>query len=371
MATAPPRLQDPGNGYGGNRVTARAGGASGTLALGFVLISTALFGLLATPLPAAAEAHTAYVVDRAGGQVIPLDLETRGFGEPIPVGGDPVGVAISPDGKRAYVTSWDEDNVWVIDTPTNGVITKIEGLSDDPAHVAIAPDGKTLYVSEFGTDTVAAIDAQTNTVVDRYPAGPWPLMLAVSPDGRTVYSPNSNGASVSVIDATTGDSTMITAPEGPREVVLTPDGTFAYAVNWIHGSVSVIETETNAIVKNISVDQARPITIAITPNGRTLYVGHWSNPGIISVIDTQTDEVVKENPDDPFPVALAVAPDGRTVYAYCRAAGTIIPINTTTKRGRCPDHHRTARLGRSGRRTRDHPQPGARRQAELTRAPPT
>ena len=56
----------------------------------------------------------------------------------MPVGVDPVGVAITSDGKSAYVTSGGSNTVSVIDTRSNTVITTI-GVGNNPGGIAITP----------------------------------------------------------------------------------------------------------------------------------------------------------------------------------------------------------------------------------------
>ena len=54
----------------------------------------------------AAVSHTAYVInDGSSGSVTPIDTATNTPGAAIPVGSFPVGVAITPDGKTAYVAN--------------------------------------------------------------------------------------------------------------------------------------------------------------------------------------------------------------------------------------------------------------------------
>jgi len=56
----------------------------------------------------------------------------------IPVGGDPVGVAVSPDGSTVYVTHSQGNNVSVIDTATNTVVDTIP-VGSFPIGVAVTP----------------------------------------------------------------------------------------------------------------------------------------------------------------------------------------------------------------------------------------
>ncbi|MGH2941117.1 MAG: PKD domain-containing protein [Solirubrobacterales bacterium] len=70
-----------------------------------------------------------------------IDIATdQVIGEPIPVGGDPASVAITPDGKRAYVANSADQNVSVIDIATNQVIGEPIPVGNHPHAVAIVPD---------------------------------------------------------------------------------------------------------------------------------------------------------------------------------------------------------------------------------------
>ena len=75
-----------------------------------------------------------------------IDTATNTVIATVPVGDYPVGVAVTPDGTRAYVTNCDADTVSVIDTATNTVIATIP-VGDRPGDVAVSPDGTRAYVT--------------------------------------------------------------------------------------------------------------------------------------------------------------------------------------------------------------------------------
>ena len=80
-------------------------------------------------------ARTVYVSIGRGGTVTPIATATNTPGPPIPVGRGPGLIAITPDGKTAYVTS-DESLVVPIDTAT--------GTPGPPIRVGVtAPDSTT------------------------------------------------------------------------------------------------------------------------------------------------------------------------------------------------------------------------------------
>ena len=77
-----------------------------------------------------------------------IDTATNTVTATITVGAGPVGVAVSPDGTRAYVTNLGDDTVSVIDTATNTVTATIP-VGDDPVGVAVSPDGTRAYVTNY------------------------------------------------------------------------------------------------------------------------------------------------------------------------------------------------------------------------------
>ncbi|MCI0597967.1 MAG: beta-propeller fold lactonase family protein [Beijerinckiaceae bacterium] len=76
----------------------------------------------------------------------------------------PIGVAVTPDGTRAYVANASANNVLVIDTATNTVATSVM-VGEWPTNVAITPDGKRAYVTNQFSGNVSVIDTATNIIV--------------------------------------------------------------------------------------------------------------------------------------------------------------------------------------------------------------
>ena len=86
-------------------------------------------------------------------------------GTPCPAGRFPTpsGVAVSPDGTRAYITDLVGASVSVLDTATN-TITATIGVDAGPVGVAVSPDGTHIYVTNFRiSGTVSVVDTATGT----------------------------------------------------------------------------------------------------------------------------------------------------------------------------------------------------------------
>ena len=106
----------------------------------------------------------------------------------------------------------------VIDAASNTVIGMVP-VGVQPRGVAVNPDGDLLYVANSGSNSVSVIDAASNTVVATVPVGTRPRGLAVHPDGGTVYVANPNSNDVSVIDAAS-NLVVATVPVGTSPIGL-------------------------------------------------------------------------------------------------------------------------------------------------------
>jgi YVTN family beta-propeller protein len=91
-----------------------------------------------------------------GGKVTPIDLATGTPGKPILVGGSPSGIAITPDGATAYVTSPDNNTVVPINLAT-GTPGKPIPAGDDPQAIAINPQGTAAYVVNMNGGNVTVL----------------------------------------------------------------------------------------------------------------------------------------------------------------------------------------------------------------------
>jgi YVTN family beta-propeller protein len=155
-----------------------------------------------------------------------IDTATKAVvGTPIPVGTSPSGIAITPDGKHAYITIFSSNNVLVIDTATNTAVGSPIPVGTNPRWVAITPDGKQAYVTNQNSNTVSVIDTTANTVVGTpIPLGTNPFGVVVTPDGKHAYVTNASSGNVSVIDTATNTvvGTPIPVGTGPIWLGITP-----------------------------------------------------------------------------------------------------------------------------------------------------
>src|SRR5688500_1418048 len=110
---------------------------------------------------------TAFVANRAAATVVKITGLTGAnpdVSEPVSVGSEPVGLALSPTGKYLYVAEFAEGRVLVLDTATMQEFGKIEAPLN-PRALAVTNDGDTddsdelLVVPEFFGEATASAEA--------------------------------------------------------------------------------------------------------------------------------------------------------------------------------------------------------------------
>ena len=262
-----------------------------------------------------------------------ISLGTHDSNTTISVGKEPKKIALSPDGKRAFVTNSSSNTVSVIDISTSTVIDTIP-VGGRPGAIAISPLGLRAYVANSSSNTVSVIDIRKSTVIDTIPVGEWPWSIAVSPNGRIIYVANVEGNSISVID-TAKSAAVSTVPVGmgPRDIKLlavSPNEFRAYVVNWLSDSISVIDLVNNTVIDTIPVGE-QPWAAEGSLDGRRLYVTN-SGSNSVSLIDATTSTVTSTIPVGKMPQRIAVLSERDLVYVTNRDSNSLSVINAKTSR---------------------------------------
>ena len=264
-----PRAQGPGGRRSGwlasGRQSASGRQRSATTATKAVTLGLAMVtGTVMLPVsPAFAQGAPsglmAYVTETLG-VVTPVNIATGTAGTPITVGPMPTAIAITPDGKTAYVANEGSNTVTPITIATGTAGTPIT-VGSTPDAIAITPNGQTAYVANEGSRTVTPITVATGTAGTPIPVGNAPVAIAITPDGQTAYVVNTSSDSVTPITVATGTAgTPITVGLAPEGIAITPDGTTAYVVS------NSASTDTPITI---------PITVASNTAGTPIPIGSY------------------------------------------------------------------------------------------------
>ena len=141
-------------------------------------------------------------------QQVPLDIASALLGAYL------YGIALSPDGHRAFITAQgtgdvialraDSSGRWSVDGPNFGRTP----VGDHPTAITATPNGRELLVANANDDTLAVLDTATMTVRQRidmhvYRDEAWgsvPNAIAVDPSGAVAYVALAGDNAVAVLD---------------------------------------------------------------------------------------------------------------------------------------------------------------------------
>lgn len=297
--------------------------------LAAIAAACALFCVVAASASAAPLVWTASWAEES---VSTFDSVTgKEVGSPIPVGKQPSWIAITPDGTRAVVVTYNGNSAEVVDTTTRKVVKSIP-IGSNGEGVAISPDGKTAYVTSESGEEVHVINVETATAGTGIHVGPVEA-VAFTPDGSQAYVGVFPEEIVTIDTATKKVvGNPIDVGGNPEAIAFTPDGATAYvAVAGVKG-VEVIDTALRQVVKTIATTE-EPSSVAVGPDGKRLYISNAS-AGAIGIADTATGAIVGKAIIVPAGVGeLAVTPDGKTAWV---TGSALTPINLGTEVAKTP-----------------------------------
>ncbi|UST71765.1 YncE family protein [Pseudomonas moraviensis] len=205
----------------------------------------------------------------------------------IPIGGGSWDVKISADGTRIYVSSWQKQNLSIIDTATHEIITTIENIIG--AHgVAISPDERFCYVSNRSVDKISVIDLHAKEVIQAVDTGGDPTGLILSLDGRWLFSCNYSSGTITKCNTNTFAAETIPAGRNPRQGFAGPDGKSIYICNQTSSELSIIDIAT--FTRRAIVLPAPALGITINHAGDSAYIATATG---ISVIDIKQEVAIR------------------------------------------------------------------------------
>ncbi len=256
----------------------------------------------------------------------------------LPAGSRPSALALASNGNL-YIANSGTNSVGVIPS-SQGVLTATIPVGPNPVWVAVLPDNSKVYCLNKASGTVTVISTVDNTVAQPgVPVGRSPVMAVVKPDGSAVYVANQASNSVSVIDPVT-DSVIATLAVGGAPSFLFYDKRMArlYIVNTAGRSVTVFDTSSTgapALLGSVAVGAA-PVALAVLGDGSRAYVAN-SADDTVSVIDASSLTVKTTIPVGENPVFVATSPGetSRVIVANHGldshpTYGTVSDINTST-----------------------------------------
>jgi len=233
-----------------------------------------------------------YVSSEDATQLSVIDTATDTVIKRIDLGKSPEGMALSRDGRTLLVAMFDIGLLDVIDTSTLAVVAQIPVAK--PHGVALSPDGQRAYIGSQDVpdhNAVVVADIPGRRVVARLPVDQTPRGLTASPNGKWVYFTEANSADIQVLDTATNQVVAkITVGPIPHQIAFTPDHQHALAVVQATGQLAIIDPASRQVVKNVAVGKF-PHWVGVTSDGAFAYVTNEGD-NTVSVVDLAKQQVV-------------------------------------------------------------------------------
>jgi YVTN family beta-propeller protein len=294
----------------------------------------------------------------------------------VPVGDNPHEVAVSDDGKIAYITNYGGNTIAVVDLVAQKPLAPIDLGALRLPHGLQFVGGK-LYFTAEGAKVVGRYDPVTQKI-------DWVIgtgqnrthMVTVSKDLKTVFTSNVSSATISIIEqgpvqggppprgpggpgrgpypggrpggppmrgpAMDWIVTNVAVRPGSEGFDLTPDGGELWVANAQDQTISIIDVASRKAVQTIPSTQAAN-RLKITLDGKYAFVSDMSGNDLL-VIDVATRKEYKKIAVPASSEGLLMAPGGRTAYTTLNTRDAVAVIDLETmkmtgevKTGRGPD----------------------------------
>lgn len=272
----------------------------------------------------------AYLSQFSGHEIAVYDIEpaspnfhTQVAG--IPVGFQPGDLAITPDGTRAYVGHL--GGIDVINTATEAVQTILVAGTDPVADIALTPDGKRAYFARSGFVYVLNTDPTSpgfHTVQPLAPTDPLFLsaQVAITPDGKNLLIAwfGFVAYSVSVIDIEPASPTFHTVIGTPVPVVggsaakvaVSSDSRYGYIAD-AFGHLARVDLEATPIAIDRTNFGLSPDAILVSPDGNFLFVLQ-AGADVLTIARSDDLGLAGSVPWDDLGDIGAITPDGQRAY---------------------------------------------------------
>lgn len=296
----------------------------------------------------AAWADTLAVVCKSDFQLVLLDPGTQKVLVKLPTGLGPHEVAISPDGRTAYVSNFGRYSVYppgdtahdkagntitVVDLVERKVKTTWDLATHTGPHgMTVSRDGKLLWATSETPQAVLEIEASTGKILHVWNTNQVRShMIVATPDEAKLYVTNTVSGSVSVVDRKTSEVKVVATGPGTEGIAISPDGKEVWAASRIDGKISIISTASDAIVAAFPSGGKEPKRLAFTPDGTQVWVTN-SRSEQTTVFDTRSRELIASLTMSKAPSGIYFSADGRSAYVTNANANELTFVEVASRK---------------------------------------
>jgi YVTN family beta-propeller protein len=295
--------------------------------------------------------HLVYVTSQDNDRLFVMDGVGLNVVDNVSVGRRPFGVAVNTATNRVYVASWGADDVTVLDATTRAFLRSIY-VGPSPTFVEINPQTNRIYTVNNGSDALVVIKGNTDEVEYRVGTGgvgAWGL--AVNPNLNRVYISNRDSGTVTTLDGNNGYQILSSqtirpcggAGSAPYGVGFNPGN------NKLYIACSPLHNVDSAAVYAASSEGLTPLAffhigdgsdtggggVAVdATTGNVFFTTGGDNT--VSVVSGATDRVIRRVPTGKNPYGAAADPTTQKVYIGNRDSHDLTVVQDTLAPHRGP-----------------------------------
>ncbi len=343
---------------------------------------------------AATPPNALLVLEKEQNTLVIVDPASMTIVARVPVGDDPHEVAVSDDGKTAYISNYrNGSTISVVDLVAQKPMPPVDLGALRSPHGMEFINGK-LYFTAEGAKVVARYDPATQKIDLVVGTGQDRThMVIAAKDGKTMFTSNVSSATVSIIEQTAGGPggpgrggprpggpppgggpgrgpggqpggqpggrggpggrgpgnggpdwkvSNVAVGGGAEGFDLSPDGKELWVANASDGTISVVDVPGKKVVATIpSTKQAN--RLKITQDGKYAFVSDMGAPELL-IVDVAARKEFKRVKLEGNPEGVLLSPDGKFAYTTLSNHDSVAVIDLKTmkvtgevKTGRGPD----------------------------------
>lgn len=244
------------------------------------------------------------------GLAVFYNSETNELLKTVEVGNHPAHIVFTQDGKYAYVTNNEDNNVTVIETKNYSVVNTIS-TGKGPHGFRISKDSKWAYVANIGEDTVSVLNLETMKEEKKITVGSTPVTTGITSDGKTLVATLNAENALAIVDLETNKVDKVEVGKGPAQVYIDSSNQFAYVANQgtedsPSNTVTIVDIPSKKAVSTIETGKGSHGVVTSQDNKFAYVTNMYENT--VSVINTEQRKIIKTIEVDKIPNGISIMP---------------------------------------------------------------
>ena len=294
---------------------------------------------VAASLASAQSAPRLLVLNKTDATLAIVDPATLAVLGTVPTGEAPHELAVSADGKLAFVANYGAQTpghtISVIDLAARRELRRVEVAPLLRPHGIQVVNGRVDFTSEIAR-VVARYDPEANRVDWIFGTGQDTThMLRVSSDETRIVTANIRGNSLSILERGQNPlawtASVVAVGRGPEGFDLSPDGTQIWAANSADGTVSIVDVASKRVAATIPALTKRSNRLKFTPDGTRVLITDL-DAGELVVVDVASRAVVMRVPLGRSPEGILIPPGGSVAYVAVTGDDRVAVVDLKTFR---------------------------------------